>query len=108
MKTSLKQLKQFLRGIAFTAAPATTTVGIHTQAANAEERNPCRDYFNQLAQERLQEARLWSDFADILAEFPDGLRGIWTFDMLTEARMQARMNYRGAESYYDLAREGCN
>jgi hypothetical protein len=66
MKSTLKQLKQVLCGIAFTAALATTTVGIHTQAANAEERNPCRDYFNQLAQERLQAAITWGMFADIL------------------------------------------
>jgi hypothetical protein len=108
MKRSLKQLKQILRGIAFTAALATTTVGIHTQTANAEERNPCRDYFNQLAQERLQAASLWLAFADAVAELPDGLTGSWAIDMAADARMQARMNYRGAESYEELAREGCN
>ena len=69
MKTSLKQLKHVLRGIAFTAALAATAVGVTTQTANAEERNPCRDYFNQLAQERLQAASMWLAWADVLADF---------------------------------------
>jgi hypothetical protein len=107
MKTSLQQLKQILRGLVLTATLATTTVGMHTQTANAEERNPCRDYFNQLAQERLQAASLWLAWADVLADFPDGLSGPWTVDMAADARMQARMNYRGAESYEELARTGC-
>jgi hypothetical protein len=73
------KIHQFIHGVAFAAALATTTVGIHAQTASAMPRNPCQDYINQ-ARANQALARWWVDYGKVLLNLGGGSQALDAFN----------------------------
>ena len=100
MNSILQHLQQVLRGIAFTAALVTPTVGVTTPTANAMEKNPCQDY-------HLKQASVHADLATAFSDLGQMWLDLGYTDLALDAFDMAIVHGNFSSSYSTLYTDEC-